>query len=247
MEMVTSPPPHRQTLAARDRGDRLNVRRYSRTYAVLAGLRAAIERIVERDLPEFRSLTLVDYGCGNMPYRPLFEARGVKYMGADLPGNEMAEALITPDGRVDLPDGRCEIVLSTQVLEHVLAPHAYLTECGRLLRPGGRVIISTHGYWRYHPDPTDFWRWTGDGLRRQIEQAGLRIVRVEGVVGLAGAGLQLFQDALYPRLWTTARAPFALVMQALVRLFDRLHAARERADEALVIVAIAEKPVARST
>jgi SAM-dependent methyltransferase len=231
-----------QTLAARARGDRLNVKRHSRTYASLAGLRSAMATIVDRDLPAARPLTLVDYGCGNMPYRPLFEARGVKYLGADLPGNEMAEARITPDGRVDLPDGCCEIVLSTQVLEHVLDPREYLAECRRLLRPGGRVVVSTHGYWWYHPDPTDFWRWTGDGLRRQVEQAGFELVRSEGIVGLAGAGLQLFQDAVYARLWIPARAPFALAMQSLVRLFDRLHSDRQRANDALILIVIGEKP-----
>jgi SAM-dependent methyltransferase len=231
-----------QTLAARARGDRLNVKRHSRIYASLVELRSAMETIADRDLPAGRPLTLVDYGCGNMPYRPLFEAKGVKYLGADLPGNEMAETLITPDGRVDLPDGCCEIVLSTQVLEHALDPRAYLAECRRLLRPGGRVVVSTHGYWWYHPDPTDFWRWTGDGLRRQVEQAGFDLVRSRGIIGLAGAGLQLFQDAVYTRLWSPARAPFALVMQSLVRLFDRLHSDRQRTQDALILIVIAEKP-----
>jgi SAM-dependent methyltransferase len=100
-------------------------------------------------------------------------------MGADLPGNEMAEAAILPGGRVDLPDG-CEIVLSTQVLEHVLDPRVYLAGSLRLLRPGGRVIVSTHGYWWYHPDPTDFWRRTGEGLRCQVEEAGFRVLKLEG-------------------------------------------------------------------
>ena len=233
--------PHR-TISGWLRGDRLNVKRHSRVYASLIGLRRAMETIVDRDLPTARPLALVDYGCGNMPCRPLFEAQGVKYVGADLPGHEMAEAAILPGGRVDLPDGCCEIVLSTQVLEHVLDPGMYLAECLRLLRPGGRVIVSTHGYWWYHPDPTDFWRWTGEGLRRQVEDAEFRVLKLEGVVGLAGAGLQLFQDAVYVRLWPPARAPFALVMQSLIRLFDRLHHDGDRSREALVLIVLAEKP-----
>ena len=230
-----------RTIPGRLRGNRLDVKRHSRVYATLRGLRKAIEAIIAEDLPARPSLTLLDYGCGNMPYRSLFEAGGVRYQGADLPGNEMAEVLIRPDGRVDVPDQSCDVVLSTQVLEHVVSPKTYLDECRRLLRPGGRVIVSTHGYWWYHPDPTDFWRWTGDGLRRQIEEAGFRIVSARGVVGLAGAGLQLLQDAVFVHLWAPLRPAFALVMQSLVQLFDHLHSDKDRRLEALVLVVVAER------
>jgi SAM-dependent methyltransferase len=181
-----------------------------------------------------------------MPYRPLFEAAGVRYIGADLPGNEMARVRIFPDGRVDLPDGSCDLVLSTQVLEHVADPRVYLAECHRLLRPGGRIIVSTHGYWWYHPDPADYWRWTGDGLRQQIALAGFSIVSSCGVVGLAGVGLQLFQDAVYPRLFRPLRAPFALLMQSLVLAFNRLHDDQDRRHDSLVFVVVGQKigPVA---
>lgn len=230
-----------RTVSAHARGERLHVPRHARTYAVLTGLRRVVETVIARDLPAGTSLTVVDYGCGSMPYRPLFEARAGRYLGADLPGNEIADILITPAGRVDLPDGSCDVVLSTQVLEHVLSPQAYLEECNRLLRSGGRAIVSTHGYWWYHPDPTDLWRWTGDGLRRQLELADFAVVRAYGVIGLAGAGLQLFQDAVHPRLWWPLRSLFALVMQCLVQLLDKLHGEQDRCREALVLVVVAEK------
>ena len=36
----------------------------------------------------------------------------------------------------------------------------------RVTRPGGRVLLSTHGAMVYHPNPVDLWRWTRAGLER---------------------------------------------------------------------------------
>jgi SAM-dependent methyltransferase len=168
---------------------------------------------------------------------------GVKYIGADLPGNPDAGVQIQPDGRLPLADQQFDAVLSTQVLEHVESPEIYLSECYRVLRPGGRLLLSTHGIMVYHPDPVDYWRWTGAGLQRQVEASGMRVLKQAGVMGLAATGLQLFQDALYGRIPRRLRAPYALVMQTLIAFFDRIDSPERRAKNALVFVVIAEKPL----
>jgi SAM-dependent methyltransferase len=231
-----------QTTSQSRRGERLHPPRTSRLFAVLTKLRRVMEQIVARDLPTERQLEAIDLGCGNMPYRPLFESRGVHYRGADLPGNPDAQLTLDPaTGRVDVPDGSCDIVVSTQVLEHVASPAAYLAECRRLLRPGGRLILSTHGYWWYHPDPQDFWRWTGDGLRRLITEQGFTVERTVGVLGLSAAGLQLFQDGRWRAMPRFMRPLFALVMQTLILVFDRLHTEEQRAKDAAVYVIVATR------
>ena len=135
-----------------------------------------------------------------------------------------------------------DVVLSTQVLEHVEDPRTYLEECFRVLRPGGQLLLSTHGFMVYHPDPVDYWRWTGAGLRRAVEQAGFRIERFEGIMGLAATGLQFVQDALWWKLPRPLRAPFGVVMQGLVALADRLDNAEARRANALVFALVAVRP-----
>jgi hypothetical protein len=68
------------------------------------------------------------------------------------------------------------------------------------------------------------------------------VVAFAGVMGLAATGLQLFQDATHPRLPVLLQAPYALVMQALVALCDRLDSDRSRAYNALVYTIVAERP-----
>jgi SAM-dependent methyltransferase len=127
------------------------------------------------------------------------------------------------------------------VLEHVEAPSLYLSECWRVLRPGGRLLLSTHGVFMYHPDPDDYWRWTCAGLQRVVRAAGFEIERFEGIVGPLATGLQLTQDAVYWRLPRLMRPIFAFIMQSLVTIADRESAERRRLDAAIFAV-VARKP-----
>src|SRR5262245_25536730 len=116
---------------------------------------------------------VLDVGCGTMPYRSLFTARGAKYLGADIDGTP--DILIDGKGTLPLDDESVDFVVSFQVLEHVRDVPAYLATAKRVLRRDGRMFLSTHGVWPYHPHPTDFWRWTQDGLRATLEEAGFRV------------------------------------------------------------------------
>jgi SAM-dependent methyltransferase len=181
---------------------------------------------------------VLDYGCADRPYRQLFPA-DAEYIAADLPGNPHAEIAIEPDGRVPVEDSSVDVVISTQVLEHVADPALYLSECRRVLRPGGQLLLSTHGIMVYHPDPDDYWRWTCAGLRRAAGDAGFEIQRFEGIMGLGATGLQLFQDSLYWRLPRLLRAGFALVMQFAIAVADRFEPSDLRRNNALVFVLVA--------
>ena len=184
---------------------------------------------------------LLDYGCADMPYRSFFPET-VEYVGADLPGNPDATVDLNPDATVPAEESSFDAVISTQVLEHVGDPALYLSECFRVLKPGGRLLLSTHGVFVYHPDPVDYWRWTCAGLQRQIEAAGFEVIRFEGVFGLIAIGLQTVQDGIYWHLPRLLRPIFALVMQALIKLADGIQSDGSRRLNASVFVVVATKP-----
>jgi SAM-dependent methyltransferase len=121
--------------------------------------------------------TWLDYGAGTAPYRDLLP--GADLHTADVPGEERyaVDYDLDATGRVPAPDGEFDGVLSTQVLEHVDDPVAYLTEARRILRPGGRLVLSTHGVWEDHGGQ-DLWRWTADGLARLASRCGYAEVAV---------------------------------------------------------------------
>lgn len=202
-------------------------------------LPARLEEL-SRDLRVPAEGRVLDYGCADVPYRGYFSP-DTEFVGADLPGNPEAALELNPDGTVPVSDQAFDAVLSTQVLEHVEDPALYLSECFRVLRPGGRLLLSTHGVFMYHPDPDDYWRWTCAGLQRAVRSAGFEIERLEGIIGPLATGLQMTQDSVYWRLPRLLRPIFAFVMQSLIALADRESPERRRLDASIFAV-IASKP-----
>jgi len=179
-----------------------------------------------------------------MPYRPLFENVVSRYVGVDLRDNSSADLHFDESGKSALPSNSIDIVLSTQVLEHVRNPHSYLQECLRVLKPDGRLILSTHGYWPYHPDPHDYWRWTCEGLKKVMQDAGFRVTRFEGIIGLGAVGIQLLQDPLLkhiPRPLKHFKYLLTFFFQMAVLLFDSIATATEKRENAWVFMIVAKK------
>jgi SAM-dependent methyltransferase len=225
-----------------DRGNRSAPKRSNRIYCSLVILLDRLTYLVESDLlPAGESL--LDFGCGNKPYESLFRKKFARYVGADLAGNSDAELLIDSDGRVSAQDNTFDCVLSSQVLEHVTSPQLYLSEARRILKPGGSLVLSTHGIWPYHPDPTDFWRWTVEGLQAEIRRAGFEIASVQGVMGLETASLQLWQDSTSDKLPMFIRRPYTWFFQTCIHLIERRRTAR-LCEDAMIFVVLARKPIA---
>ena len=220
---------------------RLNPPFYNDRYYHLTSLRDTLKTIIKRHITHGKHDILIDFGCGSMPYKTLFTPFVKSYMGADIGDNNSADIHIDKDGRAPLCDNCAGIVLSTQVLEHVQSPKQYLYEAHRLLKPGGLLILSTHGFWMYHPDPHDFWRWTKQGLNKVIVDAGFNIIESKSVMNLASSGLQLFQDGsirLVPRF---IRGIYSAAMQLLICLADKISSHKSGCEDASVFVIIAQK------
>lgn len=222
------------------RGERVRPPRWHSRYTILTAF-AQEMRCISDTLrpPDSDLIKVLDYGCGNMPYRLFFDGY-TKYYGADLPGNDLASVMITEEGKIGAPSDSFDVVISTQVLEHVRNPLAYLGEAHRVLVPGGKLVLSTHGFWMYHPDPQDYWRWTPEGLQTIVRQAGFNLLSTKKIIGLAGAGLQLFQDGLTPFVPRRLRPIFYLIMQSGILLLDRV-LRRSRRQDGICLVVLAEK------
>ena len=119
----------------------------------------------------FGTYRLLDVGCGEKPYAPLFAPYASEHVGVDSVENPFADLRGAVE---DLPveDASFDVVLCAQVLEHCDDPGAAARELYRVTRPGGRVLASTHGVMVYHPAPSDHWRWTHTGLARLFAAGG---------------------------------------------------------------------------
>lgn len=72
-------------------------------------------------------------------------------------------------------------VICNAVLEHVANPVEVVREIHRVLKPGGYLYLVIPFLQPEHLDPTDFQRYTKDGLRKLVADQGFEVVKIEGV------------------------------------------------------------------
>lgn len=69
-----------------------------------------------------------------------------------------------------------DIVIATNVMEHVRKPWVWIKELARVCKPGGYVITINPVSWPFHEYPIDCWRAYPDGMVGLYDEAGLSVV-----------------------------------------------------------------------
>jgi len=131
---------------------------------------------------------VLDAGAGDGPYKHHFDH--ATYEAADfqaVPGKTYAgNHYICDLAAIPVADDRYDLVLFSQVLEHIPEPAAVLAELHRVLKPGGRIWASAPLFYEEHEQPFDFYRYTQFGLRRLFEEAGFANLEIEWLEGYLG-------------------------------------------------------------
>ena len=149
-----------------------------------------MQKAIKKYLTE-KGKKFLDYGCGDIPYKSLFERHISEYIACDIGGNRHADVEIGLDSSIPMSNESVDVVLSIQVLEHVQDVQNYLKEANRILRPEGLMLLSTHGWWTHHPYPVDLRRWTFEGLAYELEKNGFRVIESAWVIGMLAYSCQL--------------------------------------------------------
>src|SRR5215213_5457306 len=100
---------------------------------------------------------VLDLGCGAGRFVAVLREAGADPVGVELAQAALDRArrnvsgadlrLVAPDGSLPLPHGEFDVVWCSEVLEHVPDTIALLTEVRRVLKPGGRLLVTVpdHG------------------------------------------------------------------------------------------------------
>ena len=132
---------------------------------------------------------VLDAGAGQCPYRKHFTDRGLAYESADFGEVDKEYGALTYRCRLDaipVEADRYDLVLITQVLEHLPDPGAVLAELHRVLRPGGMLWLTAPLYYEEHEQPYDFYRYTQFGLRHLVSSHGFVVERLDWLEGYFG-------------------------------------------------------------
>lgn len=204
---------------------RLDPKRSSPGFAVRAPLVRWLRAEAEAAHAVLGPYRLLDVGCGNRPYEPVFAPFCSTYVGIDPVENPRAD-LRGPIEALPVEDGSFDVVLCAQVLEHVDDPAQGVRELHRVTSAGGRVLLSTHGTMVYHPSPNDLWRWTHTGLAHLFAGAGawedVRIVPGSGTAACLGMLASFYTDQVLRRARLGAvSAPVVSMLNGAAASLDR--------------------------
>lgn len=126
----------------------------------------------------------LDIGCGRQPFRSRLAEIGFDYVGFDVHQN--TENNVDEIGLIDgdLPEslrrrGPFDLLLCTEVLEHVADWGRAFANIAELMAPGARLLVTCPHFYQLHEEPYDFWRPTPHALRHYADKAGLKVLRIE--------------------------------------------------------------------
>lgn len=175
--LIGSPHVNRQTL-----DDLLTRRGQAHTFSLA---RYRLHRVVSQAIEKHASGDCLDAGCGRSPYRSLLAANASTVVSLDVEDRGGGAELIGDiQDLAQIKDGSFDTVFCSQVLEHVPRPWEAWEEFARILRPGGRLIMSAPHLSVIHEAPHDYYRYTPYGLSALCERAGLKVENVQPTGGL---------------------------------------------------------------
>lgn len=193
--------------------------------------RRALKAHIARHAQQIDGL-LVDIGCGARPYAAMFSH--CRYLGLEVTQHSPRGSARQPDiffnGRaLPLRSESADAILCTQVLEHVFEPPDFLAEIRRVLKPGGRLLLTVPFMWDEHEQPFDYARYSSFGLRHLLQKAGFRVLVFDKTLpGLPTLGQLALcwshkQTQGWPRLpRVVARAMISMPVNLLSLIAERL-------------------------
>lgn len=125
--------------------------------------------------------SVLDFGAGEAPYEALISHNNYYKIDVQQNTKNDIDLVIQPNAKVPLEDESFDLVMLMDVLEHVEDPGFVLTEIKRMLRPGGRCIISVPYLYREHETPHDYYRFTSYGIRLLLEKNNFLIKGIKKV------------------------------------------------------------------
>jgi SAM-dependent methyltransferase len=106
----------------------------------------------------------------NGSVRPLIEkfANPKEYIGVDIEPGKYVDIMLPAEKLVEhFGEEAFDIVISTELLEHVKDWRLAIINMKRVLKRGGYVYITTRLYsFPYHAYPYDFWRYEAEDMRK---------------------------------------------------------------------------------
>ena len=148
-------------------------------------------------LPE--GLVCIDIGGRIQPYRSLLETKVTRYIAVDIQMEGLVNVLATA-ANLPFEGNSCDVILCTDTLQYIPNALGAIKEMHRALKPGGKLMLSTRGFYPEHHDECG--RFLPDGLRYLTRMFSAVEIAPEGYSGsglLTSINVLLHRNVSSPR------------------------------------------------
>jgi SAM-dependent methyltransferase len=119
---------------------------------------------------EIAGKQILEVGACNVngSLRPFVESRKpAMYIGADIERGTGVDVICNAENlEVAFEEGCFDVVISTELLEHVRNWRSVISSIKKVCKPGGIILITTRSIgFGYHAYPYDFWRYEIEDMR----------------------------------------------------------------------------------
>jgi SAM-dependent methyltransferase len=158
---------------------------------------------------------VLDYGCGDGALLSVLHRRAPagsyelhgfdpNALAVELAGPALAAHGVPATIHLSLasvPDAYFDRVVCTEVIEHASAPDDLLHEIARVLKPGGRLVVTTPIRLMEHPeDPNHVREWFPEEFIRVFEHGSWRVISHEQVVPAAAVEVYFWRPPIFARV-----------------------------------------------
>jgi SAM-dependent methyltransferase len=145
--------------------------------------RESVVQFITREVPPLLKAgsLVLDAGSGSDEeqfFREMLRSSGARAHACDIasrPGLDLRADL----ERMPIRGSSYDVVICTQVLEHVRHPRLVCEELFRILKPGGHLLITVPQGQAMHDLPNNYFNYTYYGIRLVLEEAGFEVVGIE--------------------------------------------------------------------
>lgn len=136
--------------------------------------------VARRHLAGLSRGTVVDIGSQdvNGSYRPIFQALGWRYRGADAEPGKNVDIVLENPYRVPLGSNSVDLVISGQAFEHIEFFWLSWLEIVRVVKPRGMIFLIAPSRGPEHRYPVDCWRFYPDAWRALAAWGAVKLLEV---------------------------------------------------------------------
>lgn len=159
---------------------------------------------------------IVDLGGGKNPsYRRYWDIKPEKFIRVDISDDALPD--IAADIKKSLPfsDNFADAVFLFSVIYIVEDPTKVLSEIYRILKPGGKLFLTSPFIFNEAREPDDYYRFASQGLYKILKDAGFKEFSIKPIGERFTAAAYLLTSFMF--FW-----PIKFIFYSTTILFDKL-------------------------